>query len=70
MRNESIEETKTVTLIVQSVSWCIMIFRNLNHIAFLNISKADYFCLISTIGESEAINLLENANLTKESGTI
>ena len=39
-------------------------------IAILNIKNADYCCILSGISKNEAINLMENADLTKKSGTL
>ena len=38
---------------------------NLNDIAILNIKGSDYRCIISLISKNEAINLLQNADLTE-----
>ena len=43
---------------------------NLADIAILNIQGADHFCIISTINKSEAINLMQNIDLTKKNGTL
>ena len=43
---------------------------NLNDIAILNIKGSDYRCIISLISKNEAINLMQNADLTKKSGTL
>ena len=40
---------------------------NLSDIAILNIKGSDYRCIISLISENEAINLMQNADLTKKS---
>ena len=48
----------------------LMISVNLSDIAILNIEGSDYRCIISLISEKEAINLLQNAELTKKSGTL
>ena len=47
-----------------------MMSMNLSDIAILNIKSADYRCIISAIRKSEAINLLQNINLTEESRTL
>ena len=39
---------------------------NLSDIAILNIKKADYGCIISEISKSEAIDLMQNIDLTKK----
>ena len=43
---------------------------NLSKIAILNIKGSDYYCIISLISKNEAINLLENVDLTEKSGTL
>ena len=40
---------------------------NLNLIAILNINGADYYYIISRMGKSGTVNLLQNANLTEKS---
>ena len=39
---------------------------NLSDIAILNIKGSDYFCIISLISKNEAINLLQNSDLTEK----
>ena len=41
----------------------LMIPVNLNDIAILNIRGVDYCCMINRINKSNAVNLLQNANL-------
>ena len=48
------------------MSWFINDVVNLNDIAILNIKGSDYRCIISLISKNEAINLLQNADLTEE----
>ena len=43
---------------------------NLSDIAILNIESSDYRCIISLISKNDAINLMQNANLTEKSGTL
>ena len=43
---------------------------NLSDIANLSIESADYRCIISGITKNEAINLMQNADLTEKSGTL
>ena len=43
---------------------------NLHDIAILNISGADYRCIIKGISKSDAMNLLQNANLTEDTGVL
>ena len=38
--------------------------------AILNIKDSDYYCIISLISKNEAINLMQNADLTKKSRTL
>ena len=42
---------------------------NFSDIAILNIKGADYRHIISGISKSEAINLLQNTNLSEKMGT-
>ena len=46
-----------------------MMSTKLSNIAALNIESANYCCIIRGISKSEAINLMQNADLTKKSGT-
>ena len=48
----------------------LMMSINLNNIAILNFKGAEYHCIISRISNSEDINLMQNINLTEESGTL
>ena len=43
---------------------------NLSNIAILNIKGSDYRCSISLISKNEAINLMQNADLTEKGGTL
>ena len=43
---------------------------NLSDIDILNIKGSDYCCIISLVSKNEAVNLLQNANLTGKSGTL
>ena len=43
---------------------------NLSDIASLNIKGSVYCCITSLISKNEAIKLMQNANLTKKSGTL
>ena len=43
---------------------------NLSDIVILNIKGSDYHCITSRIRRSEAINLMQNTDLTEESGTL
>ena len=43
---------------------------NLSDIAVLNIKGSDYRCIISLMSKNEAINLMQNADLTEKSGTL
>ena len=47
----------------------LMISMNLSDIAILNIKGSNYRCIISLISKNEAINLMQNADLTKKSKT-
>ena len=47
-----------------------MMCKNLSNIAILNIKGFDYCCIISGMRTSEAINFMQNTNLTKKVGTL
>ena len=47
-----------------------MMFINLSDIAVLNIQASDYHSVINLISKSKAINLTQNADLTKKSATL
>ena len=44
-----------------------MMSMNLSGIAILNIKDSDYRCIISLISKNEAIQLMQNADLTRKS---
>ena len=48
----------------------LMMSMNLGNIAIPNIHGADYCCIISRISKSEAINLMQNVDLTVKSRTL
>ena len=39
---------------------------NLSDIAILNITGSDYHCIISLVSKNEAVNLLQNVDLTEK----
>ena len=43
---------------------------NLSNIAILNIKGSDYCCIISLVSKNEVVNLLQNADLTKNARTL
>ena len=43
---------------------------NLCDITILNIKGSDYGCIIRGISKKDATNLMQNANVTKKSGTL
>ena len=47
----------------------VMMSMNLSDVAILNIKSANYDC-ISGISKSKAIDLMQNIDLTKKSGTL
>ena len=48
----------------------LMIPMNPSDIAILSIKGSDYHCIISLISKKETINVMENTDLTKKSGTL
>ena len=47
-----------------------MMSMNLSDIAVLNIKGSDYCCIISLISKNDALNLLQNTDLTVKSKTL
>ena len=47
----------------------LLMFVNFSDIAILNIKGSDYHCIISLISKNQAINLMQNVDLAKKSGT-
>ena len=43
---------------------------NLSDITILNMKSADYRCIISGMSKSQVINLMQNIDLTQQSGTL
>ena len=48
----------------------LMLSVNLSDSAILNIKVSNYHCFIRLISKNEAINLLQNADLTEKSGIL
>ena len=48
----------------------LMMSVNLSDIAILNIEDSDYYCIISLINKSEAIDVLQNADFTENIGSL
>ena len=44
-----------------------MMSMNLSNIAILNVKGFNYHCIITGISKNEAINLMQNTDLTKKS---
>ena len=47
-----------------------MMSMNLSNIAIVKIKGSGYHCIISLINKNEAINLMQNADLTEKSRTL
>ena len=47
-----------------------MMCMNFSNIDFLNIEGSDYRCIISLISKNEAINLIQNVDLTEKNQII
>ena len=45
-------------------------FINYSDIASFNIQGSDYYCIISLTSKNEAINVIQNADVTEKSGTL
>ena len=48
----------------------LMMSVNLSNTAILNVKGSDYHCIISLISKNEAINLMQNADLTEKTRTL
>ena len=48
----------------------LMMSMNLSNIAILNIKGSDYRCIVGLISKNEAINLMQNTDLTKKPNII
>ena len=48
----------------------LLMSMKLSDIAILNIKGSDYCCIIGGISKTEAINLMQNTNLTEKSRTL
>ena len=47
-----------------------MMSMNLSDIVISNLKGSNYCCIISLISKTEAINLMQNADLTEKNGTL
>ena len=61
---------KELMLIKQAHHDLLMKSMNLSDIAILNIKGSDYRCITNLISKNEAINLMQNADLTEKSGIL
>ena len=61
---------KELMLIKQGHHDLLMKSMNLSDIAILNIKGSDYRCITNLISKNEAINLMQNADLTEKSGIL
>ena len=57
-------------LIKQAHHDLLMKSMTLSDIDILNIKGSDYRCITNLISKNEAINLMQTADLTEESGTL
>ena len=48
----------------------LMMSMNISNVVILNIKGADYGCIVDRISKSEAINVMQNINLTKKKQNI
>ena len=47
-----------------------MMPKNVRDSSILNVKDSNYHCIISLISKIDAINLMQNADLTEKSGTL
>ena len=52
------------------MSYLLMMSVNFRDIAVVNIKGSDYCCIISLISKNEAIDLMQNADLTEKNATL
>ena len=52
------------------MSYLLMMSVNFRDIAIVNIKGSDYFCIISLISKNDAVNLMQNADLTEKSAIL
>ena len=50
--------------------WYLTMSVKLSNIAILNIKCSDYRCINSLISNNEAMNLMQNADLTEKGGAL
>ena len=55
---------------MSAIDAIIMVSMSLSDIAISDIKSVDYHCIISGISKSEAINIMQNIDLTKKSGKL
>ena len=53
-----------------SIDDLLMMPVNVSDIAILKIKGSDYRCIVNLTSTNEDINLMQNADLTKKSGTL
>ena len=74
--SEEIDINKTSALKEYDICHCngchnvLMISINFNDFAVLNTDGADYCCIFNRTSESNALNLLKNADFTKKKGVL
>ena len=52
------------------MSYLLMMSVNFRDIAVVNIKGSDYCCIISLISKNDAVNLMQNADLTEKSAIL
>lgn len=57
---------KLQTYVCNSCHYLLMMLVNLDNVAILNMNGVNYRCILSGIRKSEAVNLLQNANLSEK----
>ena len=57
---------KLQTYVCNSCHYLLMMSVNLDNVAILNMNGVNYRCILSGIRKSEAVNLLQNANLSEK----
>ena len=57
---------KLQTYVCNSCHYLLMMSVNPDNVAILNMNGVNYRCILSGIRKSEAVNLLQNANLSEK----
>ena len=60
----------SISIVIFQIKDVLMLFISLNDIAISNINGADQRCIINGISKSNAVNLIQNPNLSEKQGLL